>query len=326
MSDDLGLDDDPQDPDTGGGAGSMVLPVVTALVAAGAGLAIGALAVGLWWQATPPEEVEVVKLRELTDAEIDGLCKPFVTDTLSELTEAQAKVVTLESEVATKEARVQELEEAMKRGAVAGKKLREELAAAKVELESLREQLAVAIEEKEQALEELERTVEKLRETEEELDETKQRLTLAEEDVLTKRWTAFVQSAQLEVCEKGRRRKMGRCREAVTAALGPEVQAKYRHCVKSGQAVPGLFEADRNMERLPDYSQYLNQDERIVRDWYVTLCDPSLPEADDFSEALRQLQAAEDAAGSAEGAAAGGEDKTLDDMLDEVLPEEGGEE
>ena len=315
MSDDVEV---PDETPPSGGAGSMVLPVVTALVAAGAGIAIGALAIGLWWQSTPPEEVEVVKLRELTDAEIDGLCQPFVTDTLSELTEAQAKVVDLETQVNTKQARVDELEEAMKRGAVAGRQMREELASLKKEVEDLKQQLAVAIEEKEEALQELERTVERLRATEQDLEETKEKLTFAEEDVLAKRWTAFVQSAELEVCEKGGRRKMGKCREAVTAALGPAVEKKYRHCVKSGQAVPGLFEADRKMERLPDYSDYLNQDDRIVRDWYITLCDPTLPEAEDFTVALKQVQAAE---ATATGNNAGGE-KTLDDMVEEVLPEE----
>lgn len=156
--------------------------------------------------------------------------------------------------------------------------------------------------------------------TEEELVETQERLTFAEEDVLTKRWTAFVQTAQLEVCERGGRRKMGKCREAVVAALDEDVQKKYRHCVKSGQAVPGLFEADRQMERLPDYSQYLNQDERIVRDWYVTLCDPTLPEAEDFTVALKAVQAAE-----AAGEAAGGTVQTLDDQLEDILPSDDGE-
>lgn len=304
----------------GGGAMGVILPIVTALVAAGAGLAIGAVAVGIMWRAAPPEEIEVVKLRDMTDEELDRMCEPFVTDTLADLTEAQAKVTSLNTEVEAKTQRVNELEEAMKRGAVAGRKLREELAQAKKELEEVKAELAIAIEEKEEALQQLEETVTQLRATEEELVDTKERLVVAEEDVLAKRWKSFKQTAQLEVCEKGGRRKMGKCRETVLASLDGEVEKKFRHCVKSGQAVPGLFEADRKMERLPDYSSYLNQDERVVKDWYVTLCDPTLPEAEDFTAAIKAVQAAE-----AAGASAGGGVKTLDEQLEDVLPDAPGE-
>lgn len=332
MSDDVngGPTPDPSgdsfDDGTPEGGSSSTMPIVIGVVAAGLGLAIGAGAIGLWWMATPPDEVqvEVTKLREPTDAELDKMCEPLLSDTLADLTEAQDKVVNLKGQVTEKEARVQELEEAMKRGAVAGRKMREELKAAKAELEDLRAKLEVALEEKEEALAELERTVERLKATEDELDQTKEKLSFAEKDVLNKRWTAFVQTAQLEVCDKGRRKKLGKCREAVEAAMGPEVEKAYRHCVKSGQAVPGLFEADRKVERLPDYSQYLNQDERIVRDWYITLCDPTLPEADDFTLALAEVQKKEKAM-AAEGGNAGGE-ATLDEMVDEILPEEGGKD
>lgn len=128
MSDDTPVDeswDDDEPTPRRGGALGIVLPIVTAVVAAGAGLGIGALAVGLMWRATPPEQVEVVKLRDMTDEELDRMCEPFVTDTLADLTEAQAKVTTLETQVTIKEQRVQELEEAMKRGAAAGKRMRE---------------------------------------------------------------------------------------------------------------------------------------------------------------------------------------------------------
>ena len=167
--DDYDTMDDTPIPRRGPSAAALMLPIVTALVAALAGMAAGALVIALWWRATPPVEKEIVKLRDLTDDEIDGMCKPFLTDTLAELSEAQTKVTSLESEVEVKQARVTELEEAMKRGAVAGKALRAELAAAKKELEEVKAQLAVAIEEKEQALVKLEETVEQLRATEDEL-------------------------------------------------------------------------------------------------------------------------------------------------------------
>lgn len=283
-----------EDLSSSSGGMSWVLPVVTTLMGGLAGVALGSAIVGVLWSTSSPEVEEVVKLRDLSDEELDMMCKPFVSETVLELTEAQAKVSSLKGEVAAKESRVKELEDKMKRGAVVGRKIRAELAAAKAELETLKEQLTVAVEEKEAALAKLEDTMEQLEETEEELVETKGKLVLAEEDVLVKRWTSFIQSAQLEVCEKGGRRKMGRCRESVQASLGGSVEEKFRHCLKSGQAVPGLFEEDKNSDRLPDFSQYLNQDDRVVRGWYIQLCDPTLPEAEDFSDALRSIQESED--------------------------------
>lgn len=317
----------PQDETPSGGAGRFVIPVVVALAALGVGTLAGAGAVGLAWQAAPAviQTQEKVVKRDLTEAELEAACEPFVSDTLQEVTEAQAKVATLETRVAEKEQKVEELEAEMARRAQAGKRMWAELEAAKKELESLREQLAQAIEEKEAALVELEKTVRRLRETQTELEETQGKLTRAQRDVLDNRWTAFVQDAQLEICEKGRRKKMGRCREAVQAALGPEVQKKFRHCLRSGQAVPGFQEATRDMDELPSYSFYLNQDDRLVRDWFVTLCDPRLPEAEDFDQALRQIRQAEGASaapvegGTEEGAAAGGEARVTD-LLEE--PEE----
>lgn len=300
------LNSDPSEESPSGGA-AWVLPVLTALVAAGTGLAIGALAVILWWRAVPAPVTEVQVPRELTEDEIEGVCNPFVTDTLAVLTEAQQKVVTLEEQVSAKTAQVEEMETEMDRRRKAGIKMWKEFEEAKAELVSLREQLAVAIEEKEVALAELEETVAQLKETEEKLEVTQGKLVVAEEDVLAKRWVGFKQQAQLEICEKGGRRKMGRCREAVLGALSGELEAKYRHCVKSGQAVPGVAEAGKDMESLPDYSFWMNEDERATKGWYITLCDPTLPEAEDFTAALKQVQGQE-----------GGEVQTLDDVLEEI--------
>lgn len=312
MSDDL--DDDFDGYRKRPGVLAYVMPVIVAVVALGVGGAAGALGVYAWWQATPPEvEVErKVVMRDLTDAELETLCDPFVSDTLAVLTEAQQKVTQLEDRVTQKEAKVAELEQEMERRAEGGRRLVAELEAAKKELVTLREELDQAVEEKEEALAELEETVNELKATEDELETTQARLTVAQQDVLDNRWTGFVQDAQLEICEKGRRRKMGRCRDAVAAALDQEVQAQFRHCIRSGQAVPGFQEAPRKMETLPSYSFWLNQDERMLRRWFVTMCDPTLPEADDFVEALEQVQAQES------GGAAGGPGGAIEDLLEEV--------
>lgn len=292
--------------DGDGGSLPWVLPVTTAVVALLVGLALGALAVfGVWKPPTPEPEVVT---RDLTEAEMEAACTPFITDTLSVLTEAQAKVVELEDRVTSQEAEVVRLEETMAKRAQAGKRMYAELQAAKAELETLRAQLSQAVEEKEAALAALEETVEQLRATEDELEVTTEKLVLAEADVLDNRWKGFLQNGQLTVCEKGGRKKMGKCREAVLASLG-SMEDKYRHCVKSGQAVPGLVEAEKDMEGLPDYSFWLGEDSRITKGWFVTLCDPTLPEADDFADALEALRV--DEKGGA-GAEAGGPIEDID--------------
>lgn len=311
------LDDDLDPPKRRGSAMAVVLPLITAGLALAVGGAIGALGVALWWRATPPEVQTVVQLRDLTDEELETMCNPFLTDTLSVLTEAQAKVVDLESQVKQKEAVVAELERKAAAGAVAGRKLRAELEAARAELVTLRAELERAVTEKEQALAELDRTVETLRQTEEVLEETKTKLTIAEGDVLTNRWRAFAREAQLEICERGGRRKMGRCREAVQTALGAEIEGAYRHCLKSGQAVPGLREATKDLPGLPDFARWLDEDERTLKGWYIVLCDPTLPEAPDFADALKRVQGAE-AAGAAAGAAAESAGSAIDRALREL--------
>jgi predicted nucleic acid-binding Zn-ribbon protein len=288
------LDDHDDLPPRRSGALAFALPLITAVAALAVGGAVGGLGVLAWWRATPPQVETVTQLRDLTDAELESMCNPFLTDTLSVLTEAQSKVVDLEDRVKAKEARIAELEEQQKRGAVAGQRVRAELEAARAELATLREQLATAVAEKDAALVELEKTVETLRQTEVKLEETETKLGVAENDVVSSRWRAFTQEAQLEICERGGRRKMGKCRESVDAALGPELERAYRHCLRSGQAVPGLREASRDLTGLPDHARWLNEDDRVVKGWYIVLCDPTLPEAADFTEALQGIQRAEE--------------------------------
>lgn len=307
------FDDDPSAPPSGGNM-SWVLPLATAVIALLLGSVVGGLGVIAWWRATPPQvETEtVVQLRDLTDDELENMCNLFLTDTLATLTEAQAKVVDLEDKVQLKEAQIADMERTADQRSEAGRKMYAELQAARAELLTLREELDLAVAQKEEALVELERTVEELRKTEDELVETQGKLTVAQRDVLDNRWRGFVQNVQLEVCEKGRRGKMERCREAILAALDSELEQNFRYCIRSGQAVPGLREASKDMEDLPEYSQWLNEDERLIRGWFVTLCDPTLPEAPDFVTALQSVQ-------EAEGGAPADPDESASDAIERAL-------
>jgi hypothetical protein len=221
--------------------------------------------------------------QELTNEELDALCAVKVDEAVGEaadeLTVAQERVATLQDDVFGKEREVAEMEAEMTRRAERGRslsaeviQLREQLEAARSELTTLKGELAAAVEEKEELFVQL-------RFTEEQLAEQRVETSVAREDALSFKWQTFVTASQLEVCEKGGRRRMGRCRETVTEFVA-SFRTEFEHCIRSGQEMPSLQEAERNTEVLPMFAKWIDQDERITRDWYVLLCDPTLPEAD----------------------------------------------
>lgn len=265
--------------------GAFVLPIVTALIALGVGGLLGTVVTKM----LTPEPVPVEVARDLTPEELEQVCETLVANALTKLTDAEEKVQSLSSKVAAKEAKVAELEAEMKKRGERGKSMYRELKAARSELLTLRQELTVAVEEKERLVVELKETVERLEETEETLEVTKGKLEVAKEDALKNRWVGFVQDAMLQICEKGNRKKMGRCRETITAALTPTMRDKFRHCIKAGQSVPAVLEAEKKQKKLPLYAEWLGQESKVTKGWYVLFCDPTLPEADDLTEVLRNL-------------------------------------
>ena len=272
MSDDLDDLDDYKP--SSSGLGDMVLPLVVAFIAFGLGLGVG-------WVVHSPEQVEVMVPRDLTTAELEAACAPSIADTARGLEEAHEKVRNLNTDLATKEAKVAELETEMNRRSDAGRALVAELARAKAELEDVRAQLVVAEEEQVRLVQELTVTTALLEKTEVKLEEQVVKTEHAQEDALTNKWYRFINDSQLEICERGNRKKLGKCRETVTALLtNDEIRNKFSHCVRSRQATPLVRIIDKGAQ-LPQFSAFLNQDDRIVKDWYLDLCDPTLPEAED---------------------------------------------
>jgi len=253
-----------------------LLPIFTSVAALLVGAMFGAL---IGYFLSPETYVEVP--RELTQEELVSVCSPFILEKTNELEEAQDKVQTLSTTVNEKEAKVQNLEDEMKRRSVRGAALVRELEQAKAELQDAKVALQVAQEEKNQLLDELKETVIELEKTETELVEQKEKTEYAKEDALTNKWFRFINDAQLEVCERGNRKKLGKCREAIEALLtDPNIRDQFTHCVRSGQATPSVHELEKKSS-LPEFSQWLNQEDKIVRDWYLLLCDPTLPEKED---------------------------------------------
>lgn len=270
--DDIDLDEE-EEPAAGGFA-TWVLPFGTSFVALAVGALIGGGIVAMFPR--KPTLVEVSK--DLTNEEIDALCAPkvdeAVADATTDLEAAETKVRTLEAKVAEKEEEVASLEAEIKKRGAAGAALSKELEEAKRTLALLEGTLEKAISEKETL-------VVQLRKTEVALEDQVARTELAKEEGLTFKWRSFVGLAQLQVCDKGMRRKMGRCRETVAAALDGEIRASFEHCIRSGQETPSISEAEKG-EELPAFAMWLDQDNRVTKGWYVRLCDPSLPEATNF--------------------------------------------
>ncbi|MBT3219210.1 MAG: hypothetical protein HN348_08975 [Proteobacteria bacterium] len=253
-----------------------VLPIVTSVIALGVGSLFGGV---LGWVLKPSTEVEVP--RNLTDRELEIACAPMILAKTTEIEEAEEKVSDLKVRVAQKEAKVTELETEMARRSERGRELVLELERAKADLRETKEQLQKAQEEKNLLIETLKETVIILEETEVKLEEQIELTEYAKEDALTNKWYRFVNESQLEICERGNRKKLGKCREAVETLLEVDaIRDQFAHCVRSGQATPSVHELEKKTQ-LPEFSQFLNQEDRIVREWYLLLCDPTLPERAD---------------------------------------------
>jgi hypothetical protein len=269
-----------EDQETPRGPGMMAVggALMTGVVALGIGLVLGGV---VGWVAKPAEKVEVSVPRELTAEELQAACLPEVQETATKLDEVQNKVNFLTQEVADREARVVELETEMTRRAERGRELVAELEQAKRDLEEARAELAIVRAEKERLVVELTQTQEQLAETEKALTTQKTMTERAKEDALVNKWYRFIHTAQLEVCDKGGRNKLGNCRETVQSALMTNPRRdKFAHCVRSGQATPMVRELSKD-ESLPDFSEMIEEEERPTKGWYVLFCDPTLPEKTD---------------------------------------------
>jgi hypothetical protein len=198
---------------------------------------------------------------------------------VTELEQAQNKIAFLEKEIIDREARVKEMEQNAPRASTGGGG--GQLAQVKKDLAEAREELEIARQEKERLIVELTQTKEQLARTEEALVVQTGLTQRAKEDALVNKWYRFISDAQLEVCEKGNRKKLGNCREVLEATLMTNVRRdKFAHCVRSGQAVPTVRELQKE-ESLPDFSEMLDESQKQTKDWYVLFCDPTLPERTD---------------------------------------------
>jgi hypothetical protein len=272
------MSDEQDDYQPSAGVADAVLPFATALASLALGVVLGGAII---WVAKPADVVEVNVPRDLTAAELEAVCAPSVADKARDLEEAHEKVRNLSTDVASKEAQVAEMEAEMAQRSERGRAMVAELERAKAELAEMTVQLQEAVVEKERLFEELTVTTAKLEETEVALEEQIVKTEHAQEDALTNKWYRFINDSQLEICEKGNRKKLGKCRETVTAKLTADVtRDKFAHCVRSRQATPAVRIIDKGAS-LPEFAEWIDNEDKITKDWYIDLCDPTLPEAED---------------------------------------------
>jgi hypothetical protein len=274
------------DMEDGGGRGSIlpwipafILPFVTAGVALVGGVVLGGVAV---WVLRPADVRVETKVRDLSPSELDAACGPLIAKVTEDLNRANDQVTTLVGDVKTKEAKVQELETEMKRRGAAGAVMKKQLDTARAELAEAKRQLEVAIQEKEKLVVQLKSALV-------DLDAQKEKTTEAKQEAYDNGWQAFVNGSQLQVCERGSRKKLGKCREAIVGVLEP-LHDDYERCLRTGQAAPVLAEAEKKQEDLPRYAQWLDQDNKVVKGWYIQMCDPTLPEAKDYVPPVRPAE------------------------------------
>jgi len=273
-----------ESPSADGSSG--VIPFVVAIVALLLGVALG---VAIGWTSKPTETAGGPSdPRELTAAELASLCNE--DETLTELEQAKDKISFLEKEIEARNARVEALEEAAKdapaasgsSGGGTGRNLARELARARADLDEALTELEAVKAERDALAAELDDTKEELDQTRVALTKQKKQTRRAKEDALVNKWYRFVNGSQLEICDRGNRRKLGRCREAVQDALMTNSRRdRFAHCVRSGQAMPTVMEI-KKAEDLPSFSEMVDEEQKQTRGWAVLFCDPTLPEGDGF--------------------------------------------
>ncbi len=270
---------------------AVALPTGTAI----AGLVVGILLGGLFGWTVKDPVVQVQATASIAD--IGELCAPVVEDVKTKLDLANGRVAALTDAVSAGEREVAELKSAINKRKKNGASLSRQLRRAKEELAQVKLELEEVVAEKERLIDELTETQEVLASTHRKLKKQVKATKRAQDDALTNKWYRFLDESQLEICERGNRKRMGDCRQRVLGILGQDkIRDKFSHCERSGQAVPRVSELGKD-ESLPAFSYFMNRDDKIVKGWYVHFCDPTLPERggfDDIDEPLPRFQNLDD--------------------------------
>jgi predicted nucleic acid-binding Zn-ribbon protein len=201
----------------------------------------------------------------------------------TEVSEATRKVTDLQTQVSAKQDEITVLELKSKKSAGKSAALKKELEARLAELETLKTDLSTALADKARLEEDLVVSREETRVAQDETLVARDETRVAQGETVDARWNGFVSDAIVSICEKGNRNKLARCKEEVRASLSSQRASKFKQCVGSQQAQPRLIRMDDKVKdpQMPRWSEWLDQDSSFSKDkWYITFCDPTLPEAE----------------------------------------------
>jgi hypothetical protein len=233
-------------------------------------------------------EPMVIK-EHLTAEEIAAFCEDEVKDERASLGTAQDKVTDLQSRLDARESELSTLQkEAQSKKASAGAawmEMKKKVEALEAEVATLETELQGALVERDDLLVELKQTVVALEQQIKATQKQKERGDKFKAESHQNLWTTFAAQANVNICDRGSRKRHDKCHDAVAEALNKsDVQNKFIECDDTNQATPVLVQAERNDRKtgnLPPYAKWLDDDSRFTnKGWYVQFCDPSLPEAD----------------------------------------------
>lgn len=282
--------DDFEQPEASGASriGSCLVQVVTHGLALllGAGLGIGGAQLKEYYAdpeilSRPEGEFSRAELIEKLDASerayasllAEKAQKEVVAQT--EIEAANTKVTDLKSQVATKQDELKVLELKAKKSAGKSAALKKELAAKELELEGLKVELNTALAEKA-------RLEGDLVVSREETATARQETEVSRGETVDAKWEVFKSESIVSICEKGNRNKLAKCKEDVRTAMSTARAGRFKQCVGSLQAQPRLVRVDDKVKdpELPRWSEWVDQESKFTEDrWFVTFCDPTLPEA-----------------------------------------------
>jgi predicted nucleic acid-binding Zn-ribbon protein len=209
-------------------------------------------------------------------------CEPLEGSERDMLIQAQERVEGLRGEIEEKQAEIAVLEKKAQENVA----LKKDLEKRKQELAQLQSALVAAEQERTELVEKLQLAVEEVSVARAEAREAKS-------ETLVVKWDEFRANAMLQICERGSRGKIEKCRETVEAAFHYDRERRYRECVRQGNAVPQLRELGKDEKELPAYAEWVDANDRATKGWYILFCDPTLPEAGDAAHERAVLEAGE---------------------------------
>ncbi len=255
---------------------------IGALVGAGIGYALhAALADPVEMMASEP----LIIKQELTDEEILAFCSDEVDAERTKLWDAQDKVEDLESELDAKRAELATMEANEEKNKEKAAKAAKRFKEMEAEIERLETELVQAETQRDEALAELKVTVAALEVQIKETDKQRKRAERFRDESHKNLWTSFKAEAKVEICDRGTRRRHGKCHESIDVILETRIMNPFMECVDSNQATPRLVQAEDKGATLPAYAEWLDPDKEnrdTKKRWYVQFCDPTLPEASDI--------------------------------------------